>query len=889
MNLFRHIIILSAALVLASCAIDEPWTESNHIDGEEVLMTFTPSFVDFDAATKAIGDASLVDQLLVHVYEGDKKTFDDSFKIQGKVLQEAVSIPFAYGKDYTVYFFAYNSSDDTYEISANGLIDGITINYPSGEQTYDALEALDAFYSVKNINLSADDLSSDVTLTRPFAQVNLAANKDDLSAASATKVEISINAARTYNLETGATSNAATQTFTFVSDNNFQSNEIATNGNVYLGTTYLFVPSGATELEATITLYDADDNILNDSATPVQIPLASNSRTNLVFSDVEPAGPAAIIIETPEDLESFLLNGADEGTKAVIAENIDMSGKSLSPKSFKSLELDGNGKTITGLTFSLFNEASDVNVYDLTIADAAITGATHVGVLVNTLKGTGTFTDINIINSSVSTTNGAAGGVVGYISKLTEKDRDLEVNVTFDVCVLDGVTVSGSSSEGKFVGLLSGYDNKEVLEFTNCSATSVTLADYTSVYKSANQSAWLASIDSKYDGWLGHETYRRGVVMFDGKRLVPRWDGTIDATVKSNLLLNNGTSGKYEVYSPYDLAAVRNTTASPSALYLMENVDMFGQGKDGKYNVPTNWTQSAIASDDDKYFQSFSTITYLDGGKNGIYNLAINTQKVSTSLYYGGFIQSTSGTTTHKDINFNDCCVVVPLVVYKNEDKGSAGMLVSNIAGDSYTMQNVHTYGCKIFALQKIGGLAARVAATSATIKSCSVNNCYIENYECKEHEETFSGGNSLASISTTFYSYGEVGGMFGFVENNTTIDDCHVKGTTIYAYGQDDKSASKSGLAFILSSYYLVPGRHVATFIGDVRTSDDDKDVITITNCSVDDITKCTNRWDKHNNKCPTIGRAYFLYLKDTEGTVNYNTTKLTLMNCKTKQNRDQ
>lgn len=852
-------------------------------------MTFRPKFEDFEAVTKAIGDGSQVDQLLVHVYEGDEKTFDDSFEIQGKVLQEAVSIPFAYGKDYKVYFFAYNSSDDTYEISENGLIDGITINYPSGEQTYDALEALDAFYSVKNINLSADDLSSDVTLTRPFAQVNLAANKDDLSAASAKKVEISINAARTYNLETGATSNAATQTFEFVSNNNFQSNEIATNGNVYLGTTYLFVPSDATELEATITLYDADGNILNDSATPVQIPLASNSRTNLVFSGVEPAGPAAIIIETPEDLESFLLNGADEGTKAVIAENIDMSGKSLSSKSFKLLELDGNGKTITGLSFSLFNEASDLTVRNLTIADAAVIGATHVGALVNTLKGSASFSNVKVVSSSVTTTSGAAGGIVGYISKSTEKDRDLEYSVTLDGCQVNEVTIAGSSSEGKFVGLLSGYDNKEMLEFTKCSATSVTLADYTSVYKSSNQSAWLAAIDSKYDGWLGHETYRRGVVKFDGTRLVPRWDGTIDATVKSNLLLNNGTSGKYEVYSPYDLAAVRSTTASPSALYLMENVDMFGQGPDGKYNVPTNWTQSAIASDDDKYFQSFSTITYLDGGKNGIYNLAINTQKVSTSLYYGGFIQSTSGTTTHKDINFNDCCVVVPLVVYKNEDKGSAGMLVSNIAGDSYTMQNVHTYGCKIFALQKIGGLAARVAATSATIKSCSVNNCYIENYECKEHEESFSGGNSLASVSTTFYSYGEVGGMFGFVENNTTIDDCHVKGTTIYAYGQDDKSASKSGLAMIYSSYYLVPGRHVATFIGDVRTSDDDKDAITITNCSVDDNTKCTKRWDKHNNKCATIGRAYFLYFKDSEGTVKYNGTKLTLMNCKTKQNRDQ
>ena len=316
---------------------------------------------------------------------------------------------------------------------------------------------------------------------------------------------------------------------------------------------------------------------------------------------------------------------------------------------------------------------------------------------------------------------------------------------------------------------------------------------------------------------------------------------------------------------------------------------MFGQGPDGKYDVPSNWTKSVCNSEDDKYFQSFSTITYLDGDNKDVYNLAINTQKVSNSLYYGGFIQSTSGTTTHKDINFHDCCVVVPLVVYKNEDKGSAGMLVSNIAGDAYTMQNVHTYGCKIFALQKVGGLAARIAATSATIKDCSVNNCYIENYECKDHEESFSGGNSLASVSTTFYSYGEVGGMFGFVENNTTIDNCHVKGTTVYAYGQDDKSASKSGLAMILSSYYLVPGRHVGTFIGDVRTSDDEKDAITITNCSVDDLTKCNKRWDKHNNKCQTIGRAYFLYLKDSEGPVRYNGTKLTLMNCKTKQNRDQ
>ena len=813
-------------------------------------MTFTPSFVDFDAATKAIGDAELVDQLLVHVYEGDEKTFDDSFVIQGKVLQEAVSIPFAYGKDYKVYFFAYNSSDDTYEISANGLIDGITIKYPSGEQTYDALEALDAFYSVKNINLSADDLSSDVTLTRPFAQVNLAANKDHLSAASATKVEISINAARTYNLETGATSNAAPQTFTFVSDNNFQSNEIATNGNVYLGTTYLFVPSGATELEATITLYDADDNILNDPATPVQILLASNSRTNLVFSDVEPAGPAAIIIETPEDLESFLLNGADEGTKAVIAENIDMSGKSLSPKSFKSLELDGNGKTITGLTFSLFNEATDVNVYDLTIADAAITGATHVGVLVNTLKGSASFSNVKVVSSSVTTTSGAAGGIVGYISKSTEKDRDLEYSVTLDGCQVNEVTIAGSSSEGKFVGLLSGYDNKEVLEFINCSATSVTLADYTSVYKTSNQSAWLAAIDSKYDGWLGHETYRRGVVKFDGTRLVPRWDGTIDATVKSNLLLNNGTSGKYEVYSPYDLAAVRSTTASPSALYLMENVDMFGQGPDGKFAVHSNFTKSACTSTDDNNFNPFSTIGFLEGNSNGIYNLSMNT-KGSTDRY--AFILSGADGNVHQNINFYNCYTVVPHVVSSNEDKSYGATVVLSVGGATYTMSNVHAYGCKVFALQKTGIIAGRVvSATMATINNCSVNDCYVENYNCKDHQEDFGYG-------VKFYTPGEVGGLFGFVENFATISNCHVKGTTIYAYGQNDQKAY---------GIITIPGRHVGSLIGDIRTSDSEKDKIVLKNCTVDSNTKCTQRWDKHS-KCNMIGKVYYVTLLDSKGTV--------------------
>ena len=182
--------------------------------------------------------------------------------------------------------------------------------------------------------------------------------------------------------------------------------------------------------------------------------------------------------------------------------------------------------------------------------------------------------------------------------------------------------------------------------------------------------------------------------------------------------------------------------------------------------------------------------------------------------------------------------------------------MVLSISGATYTMENVHAYGCKVFALQKTGIIAGRVTSlTMATIKNCSVNDCYIENYDCKDHAEAFGSG----LISTTFYTPGEVGGFIGFVENFATISNCHVKGTTIYAFGQDNKK-----LLYI----YTVYGRHVGQFIGDIRTSDDEKDKIVMTNCTVDSNTKCTKRWDKHG-KCNMIGCVYNLPLLDSKGTV--------------------
>ena len=200
-------------------------------------------------------------------------------------------------------------------------------------------------------------------------------------------------------------------------------------------------------------------------------------------------------------------------------------------------------------------------------------------------------------------------------------------------------------------------------------------------------------------------------------------------------------------------------------------------------------------------------------------------------------------------------------------------------------MENVHAYDCKVFALQKIGTLGARISGTS-TLKNNSVNNCYVENYECNISERFTSGKKMISrwtvEVYADFYPNGEVGGMYGFIQGSSTLTNCKVNATTIYAFGQDDKMATIDGstlakLGIAALGYYKVPGRHVSTMIGNIRATG----TVTLTGCSVDANTKCTNRHDKHNNTYNFIGQAYIVKFVDSEGSVTVDGTKLTLADC--------
>lgn len=913
MKLFRHIILVLTALILASCAVDEFWEGTDYAEGEEVVMTFKPRFEDFESVTKAIGDGSQVDQLLVHVYEeGSDKPEEKTYGISSCQVQQEVKIPFFYGKKYKVYFWAYKSGNDSpYTVSNIGLKGGVSVNYPDGELGFNALESLDAFYAVSDVDLS-NGRTMDINLTRPFAQVNLVADEEELLKAQASKVEFIINVAKTFNLTSPTVEKTPDeQTFTFTIPKNFQNTE-KLGENVYLGTTYLFVPSSG-KVTGKVKLY-AGDNVLK-SAENIEIPLVGNKRTNLVFSGfqisvpewdssketVPGASDGWIIITEPEQLAALLMTGTTENTQVRIGSTLNMEKmpqevkNQIVGKSYSSLTLDGNYLTIKNFSApAFFANATNLKVSNLTLENVNITAATHVGVLVNELKGNGTFTDVTVKGSSATTTDGAAGGFVGRSVRIDEKDRKETLALTFTGCRIEGtddkkIVATGSLAEGKFVGLFSGYDNGEKLVFTNCTSKNAIVADYDSRYVDGNKGAWLAGNDySAYNGFLGDETYLRGKVYFGGEneaknRFCPKWDGTTNTTeldiepLLANDTYDAGTTAgdhMYVVYSAFDLAGVRKKTASPAALYLMTNVDMFGQGKDGNYNIHSNFTQSKIESTDDNVFSPFNSITLLEGKNYGIYNLSMTT--VGTTSYQAAFVINGYSNNIHQNISFHNCCTVVPHVEKEGEDKSYGATFILSVSGDNYKMENVHADNCRVFAIQKTAILAGRVmsdTSNGATINNCSVTNCYVENYKCEDNLETFSGGSGSITVTADFYSYGEIGGLIGFVMNKATISNCSVSKTKLHAYGQNNKSATITGLGIKVGT---IAGRHVNEFIGDIRCVKSQE--VLITNCSI-----YGNEYgqDKHThtkgNTVLAIGQAYyvggkfiFIEFGEAKGTLN-------------------
>lgn len=282
-------VTLSAAIVAlaASCSSEDIANNS----GDKVPVQFKVS-ANSALATRAIGDGSTVDQLVYRVFDKNGNIISGLEKKTESGLSDlksghTVTLMLAKGQTYKIVFWAQNE-DAPYTLDDNM---NVSIDY-SGENN---AENRDAFYkTIDDYTVSNDKQGRRVSLTRPFAQVNVGSSEEDWTNAKNSGVKIAKSKvtikglATGLNLLDGSVSGNADATFDFGDINSDAT--FTTDGETYhyLSTTYV-LPTAETAnasslaaAEYTFQPEDADKGQIELSEGLENMPIQRNYRTNII-------------------------------------------------------------------------------------------------------------------------------------------------------------------------------------------------------------------------------------------------------------------------------------------------------------------------------------------------------------------------------------------------------------------------------------------------------------------------------------------------------------------------------------------------------------------------------------------------------------------------------
>lgn len=808
-------------------------------------------------------------------------------------------------------------------------------------------ESYDAFFGKGTVNVGeiATTWDTDFSVQRAVAKLRMIAT----DAASATATHATLETEKFYtgfDIATGVTT-LSHNTPTLSARTAFEtySTETAPETKSFI-TAYLLWPAvdeggNATTSTIAANFYEGDNtDPVSTIAPTMAIPLKRGWLTTLRGEMFESGWDGTTLVEpmtidgewlvlnNTEELAWVLQNGNTKGkSKVRITCNMDMGGNTVKPFPAWVSEFDGASHKISNFAIdgdALFtpntdaNYINEINIHDLNIEGATIENSGHVGVLVNRVGINATFQNITIKNSSATTSNGAAGGVVGYIGGGT----GLALEVKFINCDLENVKSSGTLDEGIFVGRMHGYNDDEILSFdADCSAdANCAVTDFKSPYTEDNDAQWLDEGDSafdftKYNGWLGDEEIYRGVIKFEDRRMQIKWDGK----TKVEPLTEDGSTS---IYSPFDLAYLQQTVVrsgtyphtytwsnriNHNSVTFKSDVDLGGVCENCRNNncICTKAGKGTCDCTECRKFTPIYSIKTLEGNNHTVYNLHVD--MIHDGDHGAGFMQTTVDGSNHRNLNLVGANIKtdhdrnIPICTYGQKDNGSgnayAGTFVAATGSGTYTLSNIHVSSGKVSGVCKIGGLIGRATCATLNMSNCTVDNYIVENYEANrpnyypiEMSKKVIFNTYAVTCLGWWYTQGECGGLIGFVQCSQKADiiNCSVTNTQLNCFGQENKTVVAN---VIRSSRYtgikedsddqitaqgttLIAGRHVNQFIGDVvsaRKSDSDTNtyVVNIKNYNVSNnsyngvLASSTNKYNheyKNGSYCDAVGCAYYV-----------------------------
>ena len=195
--------------------------------------------------------------------------------------------------------------------------------------------------------------------------------------------------------------------------------------------------------------------------------------------------------EYPTLADAFAAANKTGDTVIELLDDINMTGKNWTPVEVDGyhgqgvITLNGNGKTITGLSAPLFAGGfagkSGIVIKDLTIAGADINDTTNIqgiGAFINCVDSMTRIEldNCHLKNSEIVSTGGArVGGLIGWTSGYNKpNDGPVDTKVTLTNCSVENVTIEAKGSVGGLIGH-AGANPATYHTITGCTVKDSTL------------------------------------------------------------------------------------------------------------------------------------------------------------------------------------------------------------------------------------------------------------------------------------------------------------------------------------------------------------------------------------------------------------------------------
>lgn len=485
---------VSAILIFAGCSSSED-TEISPRSNEAIVSLEVQA--DVAASTRAISDGSGANKLFYRVFDKDGNVISDQLPLKQENASDLltghkVTLQLIKGQTYKIAFWAQNSACTAYSVDDNM---NVTVDYSGANND----ETRDAFFKTVDVAVTGD-MNVDVTLKRPFAQINVGSTQKDWNDAVASGLTVTTStvtvkdAATKLNIITGKVSDPEDVTYTasaipaesLLADADGDGTKETYH---YLSMCYILpdeATTGASKTTVSTAFTFAPETGKGNPVTLNEglqaIPVQRNYRTNIVGRILTGEVDFNVVVD-PDficDHDVNLLPNAWDGktytepkvennayqinTEAELAwvfNQRKLNGHSLSINNnlnmgnhefygrinidADNLELNGNGHTIssfkiTGDDYALGLFNGDALGHDFTVKDIQ-------------------FKNVSAINNYVTTSWSAAEGFSGILFGDIQNGR----TVTFSNVKIHDGELYGTCGVGSLVGFVAS-DSKAIID-----------------------------------------------------------------------------------------------------------------------------------------------------------------------------------------------------------------------------------------------------------------------------------------------------------------------------------------------------------------------------------------------------------------------------------------